>query len=114
MKKVLCRKWKIKLEKIGKKDKVKKYRPITLLSPISTKFEKSFVNIVSLLQEKNTILVPQNQFRLRKNLFTLDLKNKSLALFIDIQNAFVMVPHEVLLDKKLHFIGVREIALSWF
>ena len=102
------------------------YRPISLTSNISKIMEKLVHQRLDLFLESNKVLYDE-QFGFRnkhsathalieiteKIRETLDKKQFACGIFIDLQKAFDVVNHNILLNK-LNYYGVRGISNMWF
>jgi hypothetical protein len=112
--------------KSGDKGLCDNYRPISLIPMLTKIIEKMVaINLTNHLQLNN--LLHFNQFGFQRNLSTehnllkvfnfigdaLNKGNFCIGIFLDLRKAFDMCSHEILL-KKLHNLGVRNIALDWF
>ena len=112
--------------KNGDKKIVSNYRPISVLSSFSKIFEKiMYVRLENYLQT-NSIL-HQSQYGFRKKMSTsmallslteeisrsMDNKNFTIGVFIDLAKAFDTVNHKILLEKLEHY-GLRGTANDWF
>ena len=105
---------------------VKNFRPISLLPIIAKIFEKHIYNQLNYFVEMNQILCKQ-QAGFRKNSSTcisiakllngiisgVEDGRYGLCVFLDLQKAFDMIDHDILL-KKLYFYGVRGTELRLF
>jgi len=112
--------------KTGDKCNISNYRPISVLPSFSKIFEKLVYNRVINFLTKHSILY-SHQYGFRSNHSTsmavlemidkitdaMDNNKFSIGLFIDLSKAFDTINHKILLDK-LHFYGIRGIALDWF
>ena len=102
------------------------YRPISLLSNINKIFEKlMYTRLYNFLDIHNCIYNLQFGFREKHStnhaLFSitekireaLDNNNFACGIFIDLQKAFDMVDHNILIQKLNHY-GIRGVANNWF
>lgn len=110
----------------GSKKEPCNYRPISVLSNISKIFEKAIKNRLVKFLDKYKI-IPKNQFGFMKNknstqavsllidkvVQSLENKEKSLVVLLDLAKAFDSVSHSKLLSK-LERIGIRGVALKLF
>ncbi|MFZ2540057.1 MAG: reverse transcriptase family protein [Oscillospiraceae bacterium] len=118
-----------KIVPIFKSDNAKlinNYRPISILTTFSKIFEKITFTRLSNFMNKNQIL-HENQFGFRGGLSTctallqlineltnsIDKKQITIGVFIDLAKAFDTVDHRILLQKLEHY-GIRGIVLNWF
>ena len=111
--------------KSGKKTIFNNYRPISNL-PLFSKILEKIVNkqLIYFLQRNNIFY--DGQFGFRKNYSTehallhtvtaitnaLDNSEYAITLFLDLQKAFDLVDHRLLI-KKLHHLGIRGIINDW-
>jgi len=116
----------IPIYKSKERNKFTNYRPISLLPTISKLLEKVMHTRLYDFMQSSDIL-NTNQFGFRKMHNTtdavtkfiaditkcLDRKDKVLAVFCDLSKAFDTINHNILLNK-LHFYGIRGIALVKF
>jgi len=112
--------------KCGSKSLCDNYRPISLVPTFSKLLEKIIAVKLSNHLDINKLL-HKHQFGFQRGkqtehnlLLLLDKVSKSLnegkfclGIFLDIKKAFDCVSHDILF-KKLHKLGIRENALSWF
>jgi hypothetical protein len=102
------------------------YRPISLLSTLSKLLEKIVCRqLVAHLEDNELIYAHQYGFQHGKstehNLIQLTNylhsaltdKKYALGIFLDLKKAFDVCSHEILL-RKLHKLGIKDSALSWF
>ena len=102
------------------------YRPISLLSSISKIFERVAFNQLYEYFTSNGLLY-ESQYGFRKLHSTelaaleftdrisqeMDVKKIPFSIFLDLSKAFDTLDHTVLFTK-LHYYGIRDIALNWF
>ena len=102
------------------------YRPISLLSSISKIFERVAFNQLYEYFTSNGLLY-ESQYGFRKLHSTelaaleftdrisqeMDAKKIPFSISLDLSKAFDTLDHKVLLTK-LHYYGIRDIALNWF
>lgn len=113
------------LHKKGSKADMGKYRPITLTPVLSKVFEKVFyIRLQKFLDKNKAFAKEQNGFRsnkstalaaftlIRKVLDSINNRNPTIALFLDMSKAFDFVDHDILISK-LHRYGIRGPAGNW-
>ena len=116
----------ISLFKKGNPELPSNYRPISLLSIFSKKFEKlMYKRLYSFLEVHNILYSLQFGFQENHSIDhalvnltesvknTLDNKRLGCGIFIDLQRAFDTVNHKILLSKLEHY-GIRGCALGRF
>lgn len=110
--------------KTGEKDEMKNYRPISLLTGISKVFEYVIHIRLTNFLERNAVLSDQ-QYGFRKGMSTirglyqalsfaidsLNNKNQTLVMCLDLSRAFDSVDHNILLNR-LDGYGIRGRALE--
>ena len=116
----------IPIFKKGNTTSVNNYRPISILSSINKIFEKILYGRLSNYIDHFQILY-KYQFGFRKNhstehaliefvdqvRFSMDKKELTCGIFIDLSKAFDTVNHNILIKKLEHY-GIRGIALDLF
>ena len=116
----------IPIYKKGSKLEFSNYRPISLLSNIDKILERLMYNrLYNFLEKKEIIFSLQFGFRQKystthslihltdKIRHEIDKATYACGIFVDFQQAFDTVDHDILL-KKLEYYGVRGISNKWF
>lgn len=112
--------------KKGERNSTCNYRPISILPIFSKVFERCIADRILHYASKFS-LFSKSQYGFLKDLSTyhalvsftekvyksLDDKEHTIGVFIDLSKAFDTVQHKIMLDKLFSY-GVRGIALSWF
>ncbi len=102
----------IPLFKVGDKQNLSNYRPVSLLSQFSKVLEKIFVQKFDSFIEKNNLL-NESEYGFRGNRSTAlalmniieeittatDNKKYTIGVFIDLKKAFDMVDHNIFISK---------------
>ena len=118
-----------KVVPIYKKDdsfQVSNYRPVSILSSLSKVLERLVYNRLYCFLTENGLL-NQDQYGFRKYHSTdlalaqlydkvsnaLASREHVIGVFMDLSKAFDTLDHKVL-SSKLHYYGVRGVALNWF
>ena len=109
----------------GDKNRLSKYRPISILPLFSKIFERVMHSRIIDYLDKYNILYDE-QYGFRKNhstdlalvnvtdfiLSSLESKESVIGVYMDLSKAFDKINHNILL-KKLHNYGIRGTALKW-
>jgi hypothetical protein len=112
--------------KKGCDTEVGNYRPVSLISGFSKIIEKVIKKrLVSFLNNDDIITNTQHGFWKGKSRSTatvdflervyksLDEREISIEIFLDLSKAFDLVNHDILL-RKMTRMGIRRVALKWF
>ena len=114
------------LFKSGETDSVSNYRPISILPVFSKILERIMYNRVYTHISENLLLY-EKQFGFQQNCSTdyailqltkeiyesLEKKEFTLGVFVDLSKAFDTVDHDILI-KKLSYFGIKNKHLKWF
>ncbi|PNF35448.1 hypothetical protein B7P43_G04120 [Cryptotermes secundus] len=114
------------LYKRGPETEVGNYRPVSLLSGFSKIIEKIIKKrLLSFLNKYGIISTKQHGFWkgrstntaiadfIEKVYKSLDEREISIGIFLDLSKAFDLVDHDILL-RKMSRMGIRGVALKWF
>ncbi|XP_046998192.1 uncharacterized protein LOC124613526 [Schistocerca americana] len=98
---------------LGEKDNVNSYKPITITSCISKVLEKvMYDNLMKFINQNNIPSNEQHRFRNKRSMTTaiyecinstlnsMDKKQETVGVIIDLSKAFDMVGHKILLSKR--------------
>ena len=115
----------IPIYKKGSRLLVSNYRPISLLSNINKIIEKIvFTRLCNFLEKHKCLYDLQFGFRTKHSTNhaliditenirqSLDNKHIACGIFVDLQKAFDIVNHDILIKKLSHY-GIRGIANNW-
>ena len=102
------------------------YRPISLLPSVSKLLEKIVhYRLYKFIKRQNILYSRQYGFRpshstsdavttfVADSMTSLEEDKYSTAVLLDLSKAFDTIDHNILL-RKMHFYGVRGVALEWF